>query len=179
MRSMATSRLHITCALLLIGADENGGRRMPSLLSASGLRDLLVLRLREAPGELQLLPGPQRLHAPSLRRDAANLLLTPKYYGAVNEVENYANPLRYGFGAAGKSLKLDFFGKALFVLRSRASSGPWAGRHGGVPCPQICVAVDYVTCPSSGSQQLPAVCNCCMTTKGCTLHLSDGTQQSC
>lgn len=46
-------------------------------------------------------------------------------------------------------------------------------------CPQFCLDVDYVTCPSSGSEKLPASCNCCMTPKGCTLHLSDGTQQTC
>ncbi|KAJ1283075.1 hypothetical protein BS78_03G100500 [Paspalum vaginatum] len=58
------------------------------------------------------------------------------------------------------------------------------GQEGGmegaaVACPQYCLDVDYVTCPSSGSQQLPARCNCCLAPKGCTLHLSDGTQQTC
>ncbi|TVU22371.1 hypothetical protein EJB05_32062 [Eragrostis curvula] len=48
-----------------------------------------------------------------------------------------------------------------------------------VACPQYCLEVDYVTCPSSGAQKLPARCNCCMTPKGCTLHLSDGTNQTC
>lgn len=53
------------------------------------------------------------------------------------------------------------------------------GIDGAVACPQFCLDVDYVTCPSSGSEKLPARCNCCMTPKGCTLHLSDGTQQTC
>ncbi|KAL6627607.1 hypothetical protein ACP70R_031333 [Stipagrostis hirtigluma subsp. patula] len=53
------------------------------------------------------------------------------------------------------------------------------GMEAALACPQYCLDVDYVTCPSSGSQKLPARCNCCMTPKGCTLHLSDGTQQIC
>nr|CAB3476684.1 unnamed protein product [Digitaria exilis] len=48
-----------------------------------------------------------------------------------------------------------------------------------VACPQICLDVDYVTCPSSGDEKLPARCNCCMTPKNCTLHLTDGTQTTC
>ncbi|CAL4977153.1 unnamed protein product [Urochloa decumbens] len=48
-----------------------------------------------------------------------------------------------------------------------------------VVCPLYCLQVDYVTCPSSGSQKLPARCNCCMAPKGCTLHLSNGRQQAC
>nr|CAB3476683.1 unnamed protein product [Digitaria exilis] len=46
-------------------------------------------------------------------------------------------------------------------------------------CPDYCLEVDYMTCPSSGAEQLPASCNCCLAPKGCTLHLSDGTQQTC
>ncbi|CAM0880753.1 unnamed protein product [Alopecurus aequalis] len=48
-------------------------------------------------------------------------------------------------------------------------------------CPQICLEVDYITCPSSGSEKLPARCSCCisMAPKGCTLHLSDGSSQIC
>ncbi|KAL9236372.1 hypothetical protein vseg_011052 [Gypsophila vaccaria] len=46
-------------------------------------------------------------------------------------------------------------------------------------CPQYCLDTAYVTCPSSGDQQLPARCNCCMTPKGCTLHFPDGTFQNC
>ncbi|KAK3163598.1 hypothetical protein QOZ80_1AG0005770 [Eleusine coracana subsp. coracana] len=53
------------------------------------------------------------------------------------------------------------------------------GMEAVIACPQYCLEVDYVTCPSSGAQKLPAKCNCCMTPKGCTLHLSDGTQQTC
>ncbi|OEL14265.1 hypothetical protein BAE44_0024717 [Dichanthelium oligosanthes] len=48
-----------------------------------------------------------------------------------------------------------------------------------VVCPLYCLQVDYVTCPSSGSEKLPARCNCCLAPKGCTLHLSDGRQQNC
>ncbi|KAI5020742.1 hypothetical protein ZWY2020_045630 [Hordeum vulgare] len=48
-----------------------------------------------------------------------------------------------------------------------------------VACPQYCLEVAYVTCPSSGQQKLPARCNCCMAPKGCTLHLSDGISQTC
>jgi hypothetical protein len=57
--------------------------------------------------------------------------------------------------------------------------------HGGmeelaaVACPQYCLDVAYVTCPSSGAEKLPARCNCCMAPRGCTLHLADGTQQTC
>ncbi|KAK9674012.1 hypothetical protein RND81_12G205100 [Saponaria officinalis] len=47
------------------------------------------------------------------------------------------------------------------------------------PCPDICLDVAYVTCPSSGNQQLLARCNCCMTSKGCILHLSNGGSQIC
>ncbi|CAO2203031.1 unnamed protein product [Urochloa humidicola] len=46
-------------------------------------------------------------------------------------------------------------------------------------CPLYCLDVAYVTCPSSGAEKLPARCNCCLTPKGCTLHLSDGTQMAC
>ncbi|CAD6232292.1 unnamed protein product [Miscanthus lutarioriparius] len=53
------------------------------------------------------------------------------------------------------------------------------GIEGAVACPQYCLEVDYVTCPSSGSEKLPTRCNCCLAPKGCTLHLSDGTQQTC
>ncbi|KAF8762186.1 hypothetical protein HU200_009735 [Digitaria exilis] len=53
------------------------------------------------------------------------------------------------------------------------------GIVGAVACPQYCLEVDYVTCPSSGAKKLPARCNCCMTPKNCTLHLSDGTQMAC
>ncbi|RLN25090.1 uncharacterized protein C2845_PM07G04690 [Panicum miliaceum] len=50
---------------------------------------------------------------------------------------------------------------------------PWAGGHGGRHrLPQYCLEMDYVTCPSSGAEKLPARCNCCLTPKGCTLHLS-------
>ncbi|KAK9742283.1 hypothetical protein RND81_03G161400 [Saponaria officinalis] len=49
-----------------------------------------------------------------------------------------------------------------------------------VACPQYCLEVAYVTCPSSGNQHLPSSCtNCCMTPKGCTLHFDDGTSQLC
>jgi hypothetical protein len=50
-------------------------RRLPPVLPRRGLRDLPVLRLRETPGELQLLHDAQRLHAPSLRWHAADLQL--------------------------------------------------------------------------------------------------------
>ncbi|XP_073099027.1 uncharacterized protein [Elaeis guineensis] len=51
---------------------------------------------------------------------------------------------------------------------------------GGVmACPLYCLDVKYVTCTSSGDKKLPATCNCCLTPKDCTLHLSDGTQLSC
>ncbi|KAF7036106.1 hypothetical protein CFC21_046859 [Triticum aestivum] len=48
-----------------------------------------------------------------------------------------------------------------------------------VACHQYCLEVDYITCPSSGSEKLPARCNCCMAGKGCTLHLSGGINQTC
>ncbi|KAM3300688.1 hypothetical protein ACQJBY_041613 [Aegilops geniculata] len=53
-----------------------------------------------------------------------------------------------------------------------------------VACPQYCLEVDYITCPSSGSQKLPARCNCCMAPKGsnnlvqsseCVRTISDGS----
>ncbi|OAY64864.1 hypothetical protein ACMD2_26531 [Ananas comosus] len=48
-----------------------------------------------------------------------------------------------------------------------------------VACPQYCLDVSYVTCTSSGKERLPARCNCCLAGKGCTLHLSDGSQMTC
>jgi Potato type II proteinase inhibitor family len=41
--------------------------------------------------------------------------------------------------------------------------------------------VDYMTCPSSGDEHLPASINCCITdgSEGCTLHLTDGSQEYC
>ncbi|RLN21788.1 hypothetical protein C2845_PM07G04670 [Panicum miliaceum] len=53
------------------------------------------------------------------------------------------------------------------------------GMEGAVACPQYCLEVDYLTCPSSGAEKLSARCNSCLTPKGCTLHLSDGTHQAC
>ncbi|KAI4320201.1 hypothetical protein MLD38_033707 [Melastoma candidum] len=46
-------------------------------------------------------------------------------------------------------------------------------------CPQYCLDVSYMTCPSSGDQQLSPRCNCCLAPKGCTLHLSDGSSITC
>ncbi|CAL4957485.1 unnamed protein product [Urochloa decumbens] len=57
--------------------------------------------------------------------------------------------------------------------------GHGQGRMEAAACPLYCLDVDYVTCPSSGAEKLPARCNCCLTPKGCTLHLSDGTQMAC
>ncbi|XP_078175017.1 serine-type endopeptidase inhibitor [Carex rostrata] len=50
-----------------------------------------------------------------------------------------------------------------------------------VACPLYCLQVDYMTCPSSGDEHLSAHCNCCLTSgsKGCTLHLSGGSQMKC
>uniref|UniRef100_A0A8R7TB51 Uncharacterized protein n=1 Tax=Triticum urartu TaxID=4572 RepID=A0A8R7TB51_TRIUA len=53
----------------------HGSRGLPSVLPGGRLHNLPVLRLTEAPGEVQLLHGSQRLHAPSLRWDQPNLLL--------------------------------------------------------------------------------------------------------
>ncbi|KAI4320200.1 hypothetical protein MLD38_033706 [Melastoma candidum] len=47
------------------------------------------------------------------------------------------------------------------------------------PCPLVCLDVSYVTCPSSGNQQLSPSCNCCRLQKGCILHLSDGSTVTC
>ncbi|KAJ0961219.1 hypothetical protein J5N97_014560 [Dioscorea zingiberensis] len=47
-------------------------------------------------------------------------------------------------------------------------------------CPDICYDVDYVTCESSGDQQLtPQYCNCCFAPSDCTLYLSNGNQIHC
>ncbi|KAK4741048.1 hypothetical protein SAY87_024636 [Trapa incisa] len=46
-------------------------------------------------------------------------------------------------------------------------------------CLQYCLDVDYMTCPSTGEEQLSPRCNCCMAPQGCTLHLSDGTSITC
>ncbi|OWM85089.1 proteinase inhibitor PSI-1.2 [Punica granatum] len=46
-------------------------------------------------------------------------------------------------------------------------------------CPQYCLDVEYMTCPSTGEQQLSPKCNCCLAPKGCILHLSDGTSVTC
>ncbi|XP_030460604.1 proteinase inhibitor PSI-1.2 [Syzygium oleosum] len=48
-----------------------------------------------------------------------------------------------------------------------------------VACPQYCLDVDYMTCPSTGDEKLSPKCNCCLALKGCTLHLADGTSVSC
>ncbi|CAO2836021.1 unnamed protein product [Amaranthus hypochondriacus] len=54
-----------------------------------------------------------------------------------------------------------------------------AKRWGVEGCPLYCLDVAYMTCPSSGSQQLEGSCNCCMAPQGCTLHLSDGSSLDC
>ncbi|XP_077214223.1 serine-type endopeptidase inhibitor [Tasmannia lanceolata] len=46
-------------------------------------------------------------------------------------------------------------------------------------CPQYCLEVDYMTCKSSGAEKLPPKCNCCLASKDCTLHLTDGTVMNC
>lgn len=48
-----------------------------------------------------------------------------------------------------------------------------------IACPLYCLDVDYMTCPSSGDEKLTPSCNCCLAPKGCTLHLTDGTQSYC
>ncbi|KAL6890585.1 hypothetical protein ACP4OV_008840 [Aristida adscensionis] len=67
----------------------------------------------------------------------------------------------------------------LFLIGVVLLAGSGGEGMEAVACPQYCLEVDYVTCPSSGAKKLPARCNCCMTPKGCTLHFSDGTQQTC
>ncbi|KAL0326365.1 UNVERIFIED_CONTAM: hypothetical protein Sradi_5205800 [Sesamum radiatum] len=44
-------------------------------------------------------------------------------------------------------------------------------------CPQYCISDGgfYMTCPSSGSQQLQPPCNCCFAPSGCQIFGSDGT----
>ncbi|XP_048137731.1 proteinase inhibitor PSI-1.2-like [Rhodamnia argentea] len=48
-----------------------------------------------------------------------------------------------------------------------------------VACPQYCLQVDYMTCPSTGNEHLSPRCNCCLAPKGCTLHLTGGGSISC
>lgn len=70
------STLCVTAGVVLLGQQGyRWRRRLPPVLPRRGLRDLPVLRLRETPGEVQLLHDAQRLHAPSLRWHAADLQL--------------------------------------------------------------------------------------------------------
>jgi Potato type II proteinase inhibitor family len=48
-------------------------------------------------------------------------------------------------------------------------------------CPAVWYDVDYMTCPSSGDEHLPASYNCCVTdgSAGCTLHIKDGSEVYC
>ncbi|KAL6176606.1 hypothetical protein ACLB2K_053239 [Fragaria x ananassa] len=44
-------------------------------------------------------------------------------------------------------------------------------------CSQVCYKAAYMTCPSSGSTQLPPSCNCCLAPGvGCSIYNSDGTK---
>ncbi|KAL6180363.1 hypothetical protein ACLB2K_047027 [Fragaria x ananassa] len=45
-------------------------------------------------------------------------------------------------------------------------------------CPLICYdAAAYMTCPSSGNEQLSPPCNCCLApAPGCALYRADGTR---
>ncbi|KAK9095877.1 hypothetical protein Sjap_021374 [Stephania japonica] len=68
----------------------------------------------------------------------------------------------------------------LFVLGVSMLAVNYQGSRVAVQaCPQFCLDVSYMTCPSSGAKHLPPRCNCCMAPKGCTLHLSDGTSLPC
>ncbi|GMH24314.1 hypothetical protein Nepgr_026157 [Nepenthes gracilis] len=62
----------------------------------------------------------------------------------------------------------------LLVLGERRSES-WVAKA----CPQYCLQVAYMTCPSSGEKRLPGRCNCCMAPKNCTLHLCDGSSWTC
>ncbi|EYU22804.1 hypothetical protein MIMGU_mgv1a025135mg, partial [Erythranthe guttata] len=44
-------------------------------------------------------------------------------------------------------------------------------------CPLYCIINQgiYMTCPSSGSQKLEPVCNCCLAKTGCKLYRDNGT----
>ncbi|KAF3328655.1 Potato type II proteinase inhibitor family [Carex littledalei] len=59
--------------------------------------------------------------------------------------------------------------------------GEMSSNAKAVACPLYCLEVEYMTCPSSGEEHLSAHCNCCLTSgsKGCTLHLSGGSQMKC
>jgi Potato type II proteinase inhibitor family len=57
-------------------------------------------------------------------------------------------------------------------------SGEMGSKAEIVACREYClINVDYMTCPSSGDQHLPASCNCCDSKgyKGCILKDKDGT----
>ncbi|XP_038984919.1 proteinase inhibitor PSI-1.2 [Phoenix dactylifera] len=67
----------------------------------------------------------------------------------------------------------------LLLLTGTVLFGELQSSIGAVLCPQYCLDVDYMTCTSSGNKKLPSKCNCCLAPKGCTLHLSDGTELHC
>nr|AGT16267.1 hypothetical protein SHCRBa_119_J13_R_330 [Saccharum hybrid cultivar R570] len=56
----------------------------------------------------------------------------------------------------------------------------WAWRARARFCPMYCLDFEYMTCNSTGTKQLPGVCNCCLAAqKGCTIHLRNGGVQKC
>ncbi|KAJ1293723.1 hypothetical protein BS78_01G090800 [Paspalum vaginatum] len=64
----------------------------------------------------------------------------------------------------------------LMVLGSIPSTGAKEGKM----CPMYCLEANYTTCPSTGTQHLKPVCNCCMTNEnGCTIYLANGGVQKC
>uniref|UniRef100_A0A0E0D682 Uncharacterized protein n=1 Tax=Oryza meridionalis TaxID=40149 RepID=A0A0E0D682_9ORYZ len=56
-----------------------------------------------------------------------------------------------------------------------------AEAQGGKICPQFCYdGLEYMTCPSTGSQHLKPACNCCIAgEKGCVLYLNNGQVINC
>ncbi|XP_006650546.1 proteinase inhibitor PSI-1.2 [Oryza brachyantha] len=52
---------------------------------------------------------------------------------------------------------------------------------GGKICPQFCYdGIEYMTCPSTGSQRLKPVCNCCLADEnGCAIYLNNGQVVNC
>ncbi|KAL6636958.1 hypothetical protein ACP70R_024530 [Stipagrostis hirtigluma subsp. patula] len=47
-------------------------------------------------------------------------------------------------------------------------------------CPMICPDVKYMTCPSTGDEQLEPACNCCLVDEdGCTIYLITGEAVNC
>lgn len=67
--------------------------------------------------------------------------------------------------------KLITFVVGIIPLEHMSSNKVIAGKV----CPLYCIEGAYMTCPSSGNEQLSPSCNCCLAPNGCVIYNSDGT----